>query len=191
MSMTGKPVHCLVPHRGPKCAGAAGLALAVVLMAAGCGGGGGSTSSTPSSTSSDRTSSAEVTSTSGTSATTISKPNLKKLKKHLSTPASPDAVVQAALTGSLGATSLTCHLYTDALLKSAYGDVNGCEDAIKAGGSAKSVKIVSSDTSGSTATVVAVPSGGPSSGEKLTYTLAMDNGQWRLDKVDSNVKVGP
>ena len=104
-------------------------------------------------------------------------------------PTTPDATVEAALTATDA--QLACGLYSDVLLKSSYGDTGGCVAAIEAGGSAKSVRIVSSKTSGSTATVVAIPSGGPSSGEKLTYSLVTENGQWRLDKVDSNVKVGP
>ncbi len=190
MSAAGRPVHHLVPQRGPRSAFAAGvLALAVALTAAGCGGG-GSSSSTPSSTSADRTSSAEV-STSTANTTSTAKHGLPPLKKKLLNPPSPADAVQLALTSPPRDAALVCRFYSDALLKSAYGDVNGCVAAIKSGGSAKSAKIVSSKTSGSTATVIAVPSGGPSSGERLTYTLVMENGSWRLDQVKSNVKVGP
>ena len=166
------------------------LAVASAVLAAGCGGG-ASSSSTPSSTSAGTTSSAEVTTSTSETTSTDNKgiPGLGKVRRKLSKPASPATVVRYAL--SAGPSALACHLYTDSLLKAAYGDLNGCIAAIKSGGSAKSVKIVSSDTSGSTATVVAMPSGGPSSGEKLTYTLVMADGAWRLDQVKSNVKVGP
>ena len=53
------------------------------------------------------------------------------------------------------------------------------------------MKIESAKVGGGHATVVAVPDGGPSSGEKLTYRLILLSGLWRLDEVTSNVPVGP
>ncbi len=106
-------------------------------------------------------------------------------------PAEPLAAVRLALTASPGGPAEACALYADALLKSAYGTEDGCMSGLRSGGTADSVKIVSSRTSGPTAIVVAVPSGGPSSGERLTYSLVLENGQWRLDQVKSNVPVGP
>lgn len=111
-----------------------------------------------------------------------------RTKRRPSTPATPQAVVTAALTSS---GPLACSVYVPQLLDKSYGGLGGCEAAIRSGGVAKSAKIISANVSGSSATVVAVPGGGPSSGEKLTYSLVQENGQWRLDRVHSNVKVGP
>jgi hypothetical protein len=168
---------------------AAAAVLVTALVLAGCGGGGGSTSSVSSSTSADRTSSAEVsTSTAPTTTPAATKPTNNGGQKPPQ-PSTPEATVQTALTAQ--DPELACGLYSGTLLKSAYGNEQGCIAAIRSGGSAKSVKIVSSKTSGSAALVVAVPSGGPSSGEKLTYTLTNETDGWRLDDVKSNVKVGP
>jgi hypothetical protein len=112
----------------------------------------------------------------------------KRTFPRLSKPATPQAVVTAALTSS---GPLACSVYVPQLLDKSYGGRDGCESAIRSGGVAKSAKIISAKVSGSSATVVAVPDGGPSSGEKLTYSLVQENGRWRLDKVHSNVKVGP
>jgi hypothetical protein len=106
-------------------------------------------------------------------------------------PAQPRAAVRLALTASPGGPAEACSLYSAALLKSAYGTVDGCVSALRSGGTADSVKFISSKKSGTTATVVAVPSGGPSSGEKLTYTLVLADHGWLLDTVKSNVPVGP
>ena len=99
--------------------------------------------------------------------------------------------MRVALTTTGLQPDVVCKLYTQRLLAAAYGNQEGCVAAIRSGGSAGSVKIVSSKTEGSAATVVAVPSGGPSSGERLTYSLVKENDKWRLDAVKSNVKVGP
>ena len=39
--------------------------------------------------------------------------------------------------------------------------------------------------------IVAVPEGGPSSGEKLEISLVLDHGAWRIAAIHSNVPVGP
>jgi hypothetical protein len=162
--------------------------VALALAASGCGGSSSTSTTTPSSTS---TTTPAKTTTIGSTTTTSATSTSKQADggAHQAQPTTPEATVEAALTAQ--DPKLACGLYSEALLESAYGDLNGCVAAIQSGGTAKSVKIVSSDTSGTTATVVAIPSGGPSSGEKLTYTLVSENGEWRLDQVKSNVKVGP
>jgi hypothetical protein len=62
---------------------------------------------------------------------------------------------------------------------------------LKSGGLAKSVAIRSTQPEGKFALVVAVPRGGPSSGEKLAISLVKVHGDWRLEAIHSNVKVGP
>jgi hypothetical protein len=88
-------------------------------------------------------------------------------------------------------TSARCDLYTTRLLQRSYGGLEGCRAALSSGGSARSVEIQRTQPEGKFALVVAVPHGGPSSGEKLAISLLKENGRWRLEAIHSNVKVGP
>lgn len=100
-------------------------------------------------------------------------------------PATPTATVQAALASN------RCDLYTARLVKKSYGSLKACESALKSGGQAKSVEILSTQNEGRFALVTAIPHGGPSSGEKLAISMSKENGDWRLDAIHSNAKVGP
>jgi hypothetical protein len=177
---------------------ALGVGLAAALIA-GCGGGSASTSSSPSSTAG--TGGSPTTATAPSTATTSSaptatkpakarkgagqKPAPKPAKSAPTTPATPQATVTAALT------SARCDLYTPRLLAKSYGGLAGCRAALNSGGSAKSVEIQRTQPEGKFALVVAVPRGGPSSGEKLAVSLVKEGGGWRLEAIHSNVKVGP
>jgi hypothetical protein len=86
---------------------------------------------------------------------------------------------------------MVCFLYTSRQLRKSYGSAAGCRSAVSSGGRARSVEIVSTHPEGRYALVVAVPQGGPSSGERLTLSLVRQGGRWRLDSIHSNAPVGP
>jgi len=160
-------------------------AVVCVIAIAGCGG------------SSDAT-----TASTGTSATTATKTeqprrdggapsplHARALERHLSSAPSPAKFVHAALTVSQP--RLACLAYTPDALTRAYGGVDGCEAAVRSGGSAGTVEIRSVLRDGPTAHVVAIPNGGPSSGERLTLSLLLSQRRWRIDAIHSNAPVGP
>jgi hypothetical protein len=177
--------------------------VAAAALVAGCGGGGstsggssssnsasaGNATSTEHSTTSPATSSTASTHSTSTSAATatggLTTHAAKPPKPRRPSPATPAATVDAALT------SPRCDLYTARLLQKSYGGLAGCEAALESGGSASSVEIQRTQPEGKFALVVAVPRGGPSSGEKLAVSLIKENGDWRLEAIHSNVKVGP
>src|SRR3954452_25297939 len=165
-----------------------GVAFALALMA-GCGGEGGGAASNPtSSTAAARTTStttSSATASTHTRTTPSPPPARKPAESRRSTPSTPAATVEAALT------SARCDLYTPRLLNKSYGGVEGCKAALKSGGSANSVEVQRTQPEGNFALVIAVPRGGPSSGEKLAISLVGVGGDCRLDAIHSNVEVGP
>jgi hypothetical protein len=107
-------------------------------------------------------------------------------------PVAPQRVVTVAFTKTrLTSPNLVCGLYSQRLLDRSYGGEEGCRSAVRSGGLARSIEIRSVNASGDTASVVAVPTGGPSSGERLTIRLARQGLTWRIAAIRSNVKVGP
>ena len=80
---------------------------------------------------------------------------------------------------------------TDRLIEEAYGELQGCIDAQSSGSSARSVELAGAVEAGEGATVVAVPKGGPNDGERLKITLVRVGRDWRIDKIRSDVPVGP
>ena len=81
-------------------------------------------------------------------------------------------------------------LVTPQFVKRSYGDVNGCEAARKPSAMAKAVAIEPVDVDMGTM-VTAKPKGGVFDGESLKVTLINLDGQWTIDKISSNAKVGP
>jgi hypothetical protein len=81
-------------------------------------------------------------------------------------------------------------LTTPAYVRAAYGDARGCFEAITAQPAAK-VTVTAVKISGSRATAVAVPAGGPSKGEHIRVELVSERGTWRVDSASSNAPVGP
>jgi len=81
-------------------------------------------------------------------------------------------------------------LVTPQFVKRSYGDVNGCEAARKPSAMAKAVAFGPVDI-GMDTTVTAKPKGGVFDGERLEVTLINLDGQWTIDKISSNAKVGP
>ena len=81
-------------------------------------------------------------------------------------------------------------LITPEFLKRSYGSKQGCVAARKPSALAKSVTI--KPAQGGTATVVtAKPKGGVFGGQTLKITVINLDGQWTIDKITSNAKVGP
>jgi hypothetical protein len=81
-------------------------------------------------------------------------------------------------------------LVTPQFVKRSYGNVKGCEAARKPAAMARAVLFGPVDI-GKGTTVTAKPTGGVFGGEKLEVTLINLDGQWTIDKVSSNAKVGP
>ncbi len=105
---------------------------------------------------------------------------------------SPEEAIRRAIEGFLasGDAALVCRrTVTDRFLREAYGDRRGCEDAQGAGSAARSVDIKQIDVESGRA--VAVPKGGPSGGDRLEIELARDGGEWMIDRIASDVPVGP
>ena len=80
---------------------------------------------------------------------------------------------------------------TDRLIGEAYGELQGCIDAQSSGSAARSVEIERAAEAGEGATAVVVPRGGPNDGERLKITLVRVGRDWRVDKIRSDVPVGP
>ena len=81
-------------------------------------------------------------------------------------------------------------LVTPQFVKRSYGNVKGCEATRKPAAMAKAVTIT--PINGDTGTMVtAKPKGGVFGGETLEVTLINLDGQWTIDRISSNAKVGP
>jgi hypothetical protein len=81
-------------------------------------------------------------------------------------------------------------LVTPQFVKRSYGNVKGCEAARKPSAMAKAVAFEPVDI-GTSTTVAAMPHGGVFGGEKIEVTLINLDGQWTIDRISSNAKVGP
>ena len=100
--------------------------------------------------------------------------------------------IEAALTSTDPADA--CDRYvTEGYIRMAFGDRNGCEQAVAAGSAAKGVRIksVSIAPSNVSAEAKAVPLSGPNSGALFKIELVFERGVWKLDRVHANVPVGP
>jgi hypothetical protein len=80
---------------------------------------------------------------------------------------------------------------TDRLIGEAYGELQGCLDSQSSDSVARSAQIERADEAGDGATAVVVPRGGPNDGERLKITLVRVGRDWRIDKLRSDVPVGP
>lgn len=81
-------------------------------------------------------------------------------------------------------------LVTPQFVKRSYGNIKSCEAARKPSAMAKAVAFGPVDI-GKGATVAAKPKGGVFDGERLEVTLINLDGQWAIDEISSNAKVGP
>jgi hypothetical protein len=170
-----RPLTGLVPPGHPKSSLA--VLAAVVVLVAGCGGDDG----------------ADTTSSATTQATTTT---TKSEKKHGNrvvirvNDASPRAVLEAVLTS--GDPELACRVFvTEHFVRSAYGDVQGCEAAVTSGGVAHDVEIgaLQGATGGLAGVVVA--NGGPFDGQLEVHLVQDQQGHWLVASLESNAPVGP
>ena len=80
-------------------------------------------------------------------------------------------------------------LVTPQFVKRSYGNEKGCEAARKPSAMAKALTFPAGGGNGTTVTVK--PQGGVFGGETLEVTMINLDGQWTIDKITSNAKVGP
>jgi hypothetical protein len=101
--------------------------------------------------------------------------------------------VEAVLTSADPADA--CGKYvTDHYLNVAYGGKQGCVQAQAPGSAARSLRsfrIVQFAPQGTIAVAEAVPSGGPYDGSKVVISLLFRSDHYRVDRLRSNVPVGP
>jgi hypothetical protein len=164
---------------------AGALALAVAIAAGvlwGCGDGGDDTASSPPPSAQGSTSTSTTTGKSGGSA-----------------PESPGSKVAVRTAVEAVLTSVepvdACRKYvTDHYLNVAYGGKQGCVQAQAPGSGARSLRsfrIVQFGTQGTIAVAEAVPNGGPYDGSKVVISLLFGSDHYRVDRLHSNVPVGP
>lgn len=90
-----------------------------------------------------------------------------------------------------GDPELVCdELATERFIRSAYGSLQGCQDAVVAQRTVD-VRVVGVTIDGSTAQATAIPLSGPSEGDRLKAELVLEGGAWRVDSLRSNAPVGP
>ena len=101
--------------------------------------------------------------------------------------------VQAVLTSADPVAA--CGKYvTDRYLNVAYGGKQGCVQAQAPGSAARSLRsfrIVQFGTQGTIAVAEAMPNGGPYDGSKVVISLRFGSDHYRVDRLHSNVPVGP
>jgi hypothetical protein len=81
-------------------------------------------------------------------------------------------------------------LATESFVRSAYGSLQGCRDAVVAQ-RAFDVRVAAVEIDGATATATVIPVAGPNEGERLTAELALESGVWKVDALRSDAPVGP
>jgi hypothetical protein len=90
-----------------------------------------------------------------------------------------------------GDPELVCdELATERFIRSAYGNLQGCRDAVLAQRTVD-VRVVGVTIDGSSARATAIPLAGPSEGDRQKAELVLEAGVWRVDALRSNAPVGP
>jgi hypothetical protein len=166
-------------HRLPSRAVAIVLATSAVLGIAGCGGNG---------------SSADTTASDGAQPGVTNPAPVSPGETSKKGATSDAAGIRAAITGVLvsGDPARACERdVTATYVATTYGDQKACKQAQLPGSAAKSVKVSAISVDGDSASAVAVPSGGPSDGDRLKVSLVRGGGSWRVDALKSNAPVGP
>jgi hypothetical protein len=108
-------------------------------------------------------------------------------------PANDQKLIAAAVTDYLtkpNDPSVCDELITPAFLKRSYGSRSGCVAARKPSALAKSVTVKPAQ-GGSATVVTAKPKGGVFAGQTLKISVINLDGQWTIDKITSDAKVGP
>jgi hypothetical protein len=91
-----------------------------------------------------------------------------------------------------GDASLACgEVVTEALLRSAYGDAQGCRQAQVAGAIPRRITIERASVSGEGATATVIPRGGPNDGIETEVTLVREGADWRIDSLEADIPAGP
>jgi len=106
----------------------------------------------------------------------------------------PAEAIEAALADffTSGDPAVVCEgVITKGFLKQSFGDRRGCADAQSADAAARSVDVSEVKDQGKSADAVVVPKGGPNDGERLEVGLVLEGGSWRIDRIASDVPVGP
>jgi hypothetical protein len=98
--------------------------------------------------------------------------------------------VEIALNGSAQSICSGAGAVTSRYVRSAYGDEQGCEAAIKRL-PVFDVEVSDIKVQGDTATAKAVPDGGPNKGETIKVELVREGGVWKVDSAVSNAPPGP
>jgi hypothetical protein len=182
-------------QRGPACAarpGAATAAILVTLAFVGCGG--DAESETDTSAGIGDTAAAGSSPGSDSDLSSPTKPKTVPEPEGPEAGLAPEAQVDLAIKGVLASAvpQLACRRYaTQRYVKKAFGDRQGCLKSTVPASAAAYVKVTRVDIDGSKATARALPSGGPSDGEKIDVTLVRQGGIWQVDLLRSNVPVGP
>ena len=107
---------------------------------------------------------------------------------------SPQAQIDLAIKGVLasGVPGLACSRYaTKRHVERTFGSRTGCVQSTVPGSAASSVEVRKVDIDGAEATATALPTGGPSGGERIEVALIRSGGLWKVDSLRSNVPVGP
>ena len=81
-------------------------------------------------------------------------------------------------------------LTTDDFVRSAYGSLEGCQDAVPAQQEVD-VRVVAVEIDGPSARATAIPLEGPSKGDRLEANLVLEDDVWKVDSLRSNAPVGP
>jgi hypothetical protein len=172
--------------------GVPGLAVVVGVMLAasmaGCGEGGGGSSTEARSTAGSTSSGVTTKTTTAPAAT-----NAEGLPTALGSSHAARSAVEAVLT-SRDPGDVCGKYVTQRYLKVAYGGKQGCVQAQQPGSTARSLssfRIVNSGGQGTIMVASAVPSEGPYDGSKVTISLLFDADHYRVDRLHSNVPVGP
>jgi hypothetical protein len=106
----------------------------------------------------------------------------------------PERAIRAAIEDAIasGDPDLACgEAVTDAYLRDAFGDAAGCRAAQSPGFAARAVEVGEISIDGDRARATARAQGGPYEGERLWVGLVREDEDWKLDRLRSNVPVGP
>jgi hypothetical protein len=106
----------------------------------------------------------------------------------------PEAQVDLAIKAVLasGVPGLACDRHaTERYVESSFGGRSGCVRSTVPASAASSVEVTAIRTDGDAARAVAVPTGGPSDGERIRVELVREGGVWKVDSLRSNAPVGP